>query len=96
MLEASVEHEFSLDFRGICSLVFKYFCLFAPNTHCALVVSLSEKKQAPFNMVRGNEELEHECFSKHSRMGTAIMKQDEATEEGKKRKVRMERSKAGT
>ena len=39
----------------------------------------------------------HECFPKHPRMGTARMKQDKKTDEkGKKRGVRMERSKAGT
>ena len=39
----------------------------------------------------------HECFPKHSRMGTARMKWDKKPdEEGKKRGVSMERSKAGT
>ena len=39
----------------------------------------------------------HECFPKHSRMGTARMKQDKETDEDdKKRGVSMERSKAGT
>ena len=48
-------------------------------------------------MAIGNGELMHECFSKHSRMGTARTKQDNETdEEGKKRGVSMERSKAGT
>ena len=42
-----------------------------------------------------NVELKHECFLKHSRMGTARMKQDKETdEEGKMRGVSMERSKA--
>ena len=52
----------------------KYFYFFAQNTLCALVVALSEKKQVPFNIAIGNEELMHECFTKHSRMGTARMK----------------------
>ena len=34
----------------------------ALNTHCALVVALSEKKQVPFSMAIGNEELMNECF----------------------------------
>ena len=45
-------------------------------------------------MVIENEELMQECFPKHSRMGTARMKQEKVTEqEGKKREVSMERSK---
>ena len=53
------------------------------------------KKQVPFRMASGNEELMHECFPKHSRMGR--MKQDKETdEEGEKRGLSMERSKAGT
>ena len=45
----------------------------------------------------GNGELMHECFPKHLRMGTARMKKDKETdEEGKKRGVSMEKSKAGT
>ena len=48
-------------------------------------------------MAIGNEELMHEFFFKHSRMGTARMKQDKETDEyGKKRGVSMERSKEGT
>ena len=36
----------------------------------------------------------HECFPKHSRMGTARMKEDNETdEEGKKRGVNMEKVK---
>ena len=48
-------------------------------------------------MAKGNEELMHECFPKHKLIGTAIMKQDEETEEeSKKRGVSTENSKAGT
>ena len=48
-------------------------------------------------MAIGNGELMHECFPKHSPMGTARMKEDKETyEEGKKRGASMERSKAGT
>ena len=48
-------------------------------------------------MALGYGELTHECFPTHSRMGTARMKQDKETdEEGKKRGVSVERSKAGT
>ena len=48
-------------------------------------------------MTIGNWELMHECFPKHSRMGTAGMKQDKKTDEGgKKRGLNMEKSKAGT
>ena len=47
-------------------------------------------------MAIGNGELMHECFPKHSRMGTVRMKQDkEADEKGKRWGVSMERSKAG-
>ena len=48
-------------------------------------------------MAIGNVELMHECFLKHSRMGTARMKYDKETEEeAKKRGVSMEEnSKAG-
>ena len=35
--------------------VLNYFEFFAPNTHCALVVALSEKKKVPFSMAIGNE-----------------------------------------
>ena len=77
-------------------LVHKYFYFNTPNTHCALVVALSEK-QVPFSMAIGNGELVHECFPEHSRMGAARMKQDKETDKGyKKRGVSMERSKAGT
>ena len=48
-------------------------------------------------MAIGNVELMHECCFKHLRMGTEIMKQDQETDEGgKKRGMSMERSKAGT
>ena len=40
-------------------------------------------------------ELMHKCFLTHSHLGTARMKQDKETEEGKKREVRMKISKAG-
>ena len=63
---------------------------------CALVVALSEKKEVPFSMAIGNEELMHECFPKHFRMGSARMKYGTEREEGKTRCVSMERSKAGT
>ena len=50
-----------------------------------------------FKMATGNWALMHGCFPKHSRMRTAIMKNDKETdEEGKKRGVSMEISKAGT
>ena len=47
-------------------------------------------------MAIGNDELMHEFFPKHSSMETAKMKQNNKTdEEGNKRGVSMERSKAG-
>ena len=62
---------------------------------CARVVALSEK-QVPFSLAIGNE-LMHQCFPKHSRMGTARMKYDKETDgDGQNRGVSMERSKAGT
>ena len=46
-----------------------------------------------FIISKGNGELEHKCFTKHSLMGTARMEQDRVTdEEGKKRGLSMERS----
>ena len=51
-----------------------YFWVSTPNTHCALVIVLSEKKQAPFSMAIGNVKLMHECFPEHSRIGTTRMK----------------------
>ena len=48
-------------------------------------------------MAIGNGELMHECFPKHSRMGTARMKLDHETDEDtQKRGVNMEKSTAGT
>ena len=54
----------------------KYFEFFTANTHCALVVALSEKNEVTFSNAIGNRELMHECFSKHSHIGTARMKLD--------------------
>ena len=55
------------------------------------------KKEGTIQYVIGNGEFMHECFPKHSRMGTARMKKDKETdEEGKNRGVSTERSKAGT
>ena len=54
-------------------------------------------EEVPFSMAIGNEELMHECFPKHSRMGTARLKSDNGTDEyGQKRGASMEKSKAGT
>ena len=54
------------------------------------------KKEVSFSMAIGNGELKHECFPKHSGMGIARINHDKETdEEGKKRGVSMERSKAG-
>ena len=39
------------------------------------------KEEVPFSMAIGKGELMHECFPKHSRMGTARMKQDNETDE---------------
>ena len=48
-------------------------------------------------MAIGHGELMHECFPEHSRMGTARTKSDKETDDdGKKKGVSMERSKAGT
>ena len=38
-------------------------------------------EEVPFSMAIRNGELMHECFPKHSRMGTARMKEDNETEE---------------
>ena len=48
-------------------------------------------------MAIGNGELMHECFPKHPRMGTARLKLDNETkEDGKKRRINVERSTADT
>ena len=47
-------------------------------------------------MAIGNVELVRECFPKHSRMGTARLKQDKETYEESKRGVSMEISKEDT
>ena len=45
-------------------------------------------------MAIGNVELLHECLPKHSYMGTPRMKYNETDQDGKKRGMNMERSKA--
>ena len=45
-------------------------------------------------MAIGNVELMHECLPNHSYMGTARMKYNETDQDGKKRGMNMERSKA--
>ena len=58
---------------------------------------IKERNEVPFSMAIGNGELIHECFPKHSRMGTARMKEDNETDEdGQKKGVSMEKSTAGT
>ena len=54
------------------------------------------KKQVPLSMAIGNDELMHECFQKHWRVGTAKIKYDQVIEEGKKREMSMEISKEDT
>ena len=54
-----------------------FFCI------CSCIV---RNKQVPFSMATGNEELKHECFPKHSRMGTTRMKQDKQIEEESKKR----------
>ena len=59
------------------------------------LISFRENNKIKFSMTMRNGELVLECFLKHSRMGTARMKQDkEKEEEGKKRGASMKRSKA--
>ena len=62
--------------------------------HHYFLLSQREKKEAPFSMAVGNGELMQECFPKHTRMGTARMKYNKEAEEGKKKDMSMERSKA--
>ena len=59
-------------------------------------MSFLEKNKVSFSMAIGNVELVHECFPKHSRMGTVRMKQDEETDEGGKKRGESIFSKAGT
>ena len=57
----------------------------------------ARREQVPFSMAIGNGKLMHECFPKHPRMGTARWKLDNETEEeGKKRRINVERSTADT
>ena len=59
--------------------------------------TLSGEKKVPFSMAVANVEQTGECSPEHLNMGTARMKLDKETdEEGKKRRVNMERSTAGT
>ena len=55
--------QFSLEVLGL--LVLQYIYFFTPNTRCALVVALSEKKEVPVSMAMGDVELMQECFPKH-------------------------------
>ena len=70
-----------------------YLYFFAPNTKYTLVVGLLEKKKNTIQYGYRKLELMHECFPKHSRMGTARMKYDKETEESKKSGVSMQSSK---
>ena len=54
------------------------------------------KREVQFSMAIGNEDLIHKCFPKHSRIRTENEIRQETVEEGKKRGVSMERSKADT
>ena len=81
-------------FRFTSALLFLVFCSEYTLCTCSSTVG---KTQVPFNMAKGYVEFMHECFPKHSRMGTERTKKDKETdEEGKNRGVSMERSKAGT
>ena len=50
-----------------------YFYHIAPYSHSALVIALSEKKLVLFSTAILNGELMHDCFPKHSRIGTVKM-----------------------
>ena len=70
------------------------FRLIALPNHNKVVVG-EQSKQVPFSTAKGIVVLVHGCFPKHFPMGTARMK-DKETEEGKQKRVEMERSKIGT
>ena len=73
-----------------------YFEFFVPNTHLALAVALSEKKQVPFSMAK---EMWNSCtrvFPNTRALEQQEWNNKETDEESKKRGVSMERSKAGT
>ena len=60
----------------------------------ACLVSLAPKREVPISRAIGNGEIMQECFPKHSRMGTARMKEDNETDEdGQKRDVSIEKVK---
>ena len=72
--------------------------LFFPNTHCALVVALSEKTSIISEWLQ-EMRLVYQCFPKHLRIrqsATARMKYAKVKEDGKKREASKERSIAGT
>ena len=48
--------------------------------------------QVSFSMAIEKEQFMHVCFSKHFRMGTARIENDKETEEGKKKRAKMEGS----
>ena len=80
----------------------KFVCLFG----LVLIAGTSPQKsisarreQVPFSMAIGNGELMHECFPKHPRMGVwenTRQLDNETEEEGKKRRINVERSSADT
>ena len=57
--------------RGQFSMTVLHYSWFL--TGDSSIMSFREKK-VPFSMAIGNGEFMQECFPKHSRMGTAIMK----------------------
>ena len=60
---------------------------------CYFFLHQRENAEVPFNTTKRNEEPMHECFPKHSRLGTARMKYDKENEEKyKKIGVSMESS----
>lgn len=61
-----------------------------------LITAITEpRKQVPFSIVIGNEELVHEWSPQHLRLGAEEWNETKTQlEEGKKRRVKMERSTA--
>ena len=59
---------FSLLFRFTSESIFLPYCARFSLCTCSCTVG---RKEVSFSMTIGNEELTHECFPKHLRMGTA-------------------------
>ena len=81
---------------GFCSVVCFVVQFLIAGTSPQKSIS-ARREQVKFSMAIGNEELMHECFPKHPRIGTARQKLDDETyEKGQKRRINVGGSTADT